>query len=532
MSSSTRISFGWLLIFLLAALLLTAGGRIAPHDEETVFRMTANLLERGQLTVTQQTFTVEPQTYPLFLPHLQPRTQDTTWTGLASNGQRYPLYTHAQPLLQTPLYLIARFMAGGADSLRAVIVVRFGVSLLNPIVLALTGWVMALFGRRLGFSDRLCVALGVTYSLGTIALVYAHTNFSDPTLGLLITLAVYGGFRARSEPATRWYALIGVACGTAMYLRERALILLPILLGYAVIGRPRPTLRMVAALLLPVAIGGGLLGAWNWLRFGTPFTVGYADWVPGTGFETPLILGLFGLLISPGKGVLWYSPIVWLGLPGLVAMWRVRRAEAVTITLLSIISLIFYALYSFWTGGWNWGPRYLLPLLPLWLLAMGQWLQTTTSTRRRAMWGLLLGLTMLLNLPAALVDQSRYMVAFSERDPQHYLDRAILSVEDSPLTQQWPTAIELVGGYTRSETWLAAQSAIDQHLQSYRGGTSVEELSTHLMWVDEFFRLNVPDLWFLHLILLGFSPLVIGLVVIGLVIILMVSSRRIWQPVS
>lgn len=532
MPASTRIPFGWLLIFLLVALSLTAGGRIAPHDEETVFRMTANLIEHGQLTVTQQTFTVEPQPFPLFLPHDQPRTQDTTWTGIAPNGQRYPLYTHAQPLLQAPLYLIVRLMVGGADSLQAIAMLRFGVSLLNPIILALTGWLMALFGRRLGFSDRLSVALGVTYSLGTMALVYAHTNFSDPTLGLLITLAAYGGFRARSEPATRWYALVGVACGTAVYLRERSLILIPVLLGYAVIGRPRPAVRMLAALLLPVAIGGGLLGAWNWLRFGTPLTVGYADWVPGTGFETPLILGLFGLLISPGKGVLWYNPIVWLGLPGFITLWRVRRAEAVMITLLSITSLIFYALYSFWTGGWNWGPRYLLPLLPLWLIAMGPWLHAATSTRRRTMWGLLLGLTVLLNFPATLVDQSRYLVAFSERDPQRYLDRAILSVADSPLTQQWPTAIGLLGSYTRSGTWQAAQSAIDQHVQNYRGGTSVEELSTYLMWVDEFFRLNVPDFWFVHLILLGFSPLVIGLAVIVLVLVLMVSSRRVWLSIA
>ena len=68
MTSLRKIPFLWLLIFLLSLLLLTAGGRLAPQDEETTFRMTANLIESGRANITEQTFTVEPQTYLGFLP--------------------------------------------------------------------------------------------------------------------------------------------------------------------------------------------------------------------------------------------------------------------------------------------------------------------------------------------------------------------------------------------------------------------------------------------------------------------------------
>ena len=82
-----HVQFPWLLIFLLATLLLTAGGRTAPQDEETAYRMAANLIESGRFTITTQDFTLEVQPFPGFLPHLQPRTYITTWAGPGRDGR-------------------------------------------------------------------------------------------------------------------------------------------------------------------------------------------------------------------------------------------------------------------------------------------------------------------------------------------------------------------------------------------------------------------------------------------------------------
>jgi hypothetical protein len=527
MSRLRRPPFFWLLIFLLAILILFAAGRIAPHDEETVYRMTANLIEHGQLTLTQQTFTLEPQTYPGFLPHILPREQATTWTGLAPNGVRYPLYTHAQPLLQIPLYVIGRIIGGPPNNLMAVALTRFTVSLLDPIAVALTGWLIALFGLRWGFSNRLSIGLGLIYSLCAMPLVYTHTNFTDPVLALLMTLAAYSAYRARADGEWPWLLWMGVALGLALYLRERSLIVLPIFVGYVIVTRRVRALRGWIALLLPIGLAGLALAVWNWVRFGSPVTVGYANWVPDTGFGTPLLLGLYGLLISPGKGLLIYNPIVWLGVIGLIALPR-RRDEAVLFILIALVSLVFYASYNFWTGGWNWGPRYMLVLMPFLLLGAGDWVHShPTRLWRSALIGLSV-LTLALNMPALLVDQSRYLVGFGERDPDHYLERAVLRIEDSPLTQQWPTVFEVAAMYARPETWMAAQQALDAHLQSYHGDNDLESLSTHLMWVDEFFRLNVPDFWFAHLILLGFLPIVVGLIVATLLGVVIVAGRHVW----
>lgn len=526
-----RVPFGWLLIFLLSILLLLAGGRLAPRDEETTFRMTANLIERGQLTLTQQDFTVEPQPYAAFLPQAAPRTQATTWIVPGPNGESYPLYTHAQPVLQIPLYLIGRLIGGPAADLSGVVWTRFFVSLLNPIVVALTGWLIALFGRRWGFSDRLSIGLGVTYSLGTMAVVYTHTNFSDPLLALLFTLAAYSAYRATADQRGRWLIVSGVALGLALYLRERALIWLPLYLAYLLFTRRARTVRDWLAVLVPIGCGAAALALWNSVRFGSPVVVGYASWVADTGFEAPIAVGLFGLLISSGKGVLLYNPIFWLGFAGLFTMLRRRRAEAIFFLSFCVVALGFYARYNFWTGGWNWGPRYLLPLLPFLLLAAGDWVHAHPIRLRRSLLIGLCALTLVLNWPALLVDQSRYLVALEGRDPQHYLDRSILRIEDSPLVQQWPVVIDLASWYARPETWGAAQQALDEHLAAYAGDGSFESLSTHLMWVDEFFRLNVPDFWFVHLPLLGLSPVFIGLLALALLGVTICSAWKVWLMV-
>ena len=239
-----------------------------------------------------------------------------------------------------------------------------------------------------------------------------------------------------------------------------------------------------------------------------------------------LLLGLYGLLISPGKGLLFYTPIAWVGLIGLISMWRRWRAEAVLFGLIIVAEIGFFAVYEFWTGGWNWGPRYILPIVPLLILAAGAWVQANPTKLRRAIVGGLIAIGIAVNLPAVLVDHSRYLVEFGERDPVHYLDRSILRVEDSPVVQQWPTVVELASLYARPETWAAAREAVEARLQAFQGGGDVEAISTHVMWLDEFFRLNVPDFWFIHWLLLGFPPIPIVLLTLGLLAVTLVSGAR------
>jgi hypothetical protein len=46
--------------------------------------------------------------------------------------------------------------------------------------------------------------------------------------------------------------------------------------------------------------------------------------------------------------------------------------------------------------------------------------------------------------------------------------------------------------------------------------------------LDEFFRLNMPDFWFVHLPLWGFSPLIVGFFALALLGMVVFSAWKVW----
>lgn len=91
-----------------------------------------------------------------------------------------------------------------------------------------------------------------------------------------------------------------------------------------------------------------------------------------------------GFFLWPGKGLLWYSPLVILGLLGLRGMHadQPRIARALVASLL--LGTLVVSMISFWSDG-TWGPRYLVALAWIPLLAIA-W-SATTAVRRRVLYG-------------------------------------------------------------------------------------------------------------------------------------------------
>jgi hypothetical protein len=86
------------------------------------------------------------------------------------------------------------------------------------------------------------------------------------------------------------------------------------------------------------------------------------------GFAQPLLSGLYGLLLSPGAGLLVYVPVLIVGFAGFPSLARAWRLEAALIAAVVLLRLLFFARWWDWPGGATWGPRYIVPLIPLMLL--------------------------------------------------------------------------------------------------------------------------------------------------------------------
>ncbi|MEV0228386.1 hypothetical protein [Nonomuraea sp. NPDC050786] len=132
------------------------------------------------------------------------------------------------------------------------------------------------------------------------------------------------------------------------------------------------TRRLRSGLAVAAAVAVVLLEAW--IRRGNPFETGYGDdrgpktimpFSGQPGLSYPIFFGLLSLLLSFGKGLLFFAPGLFLpvrrriaALPGragvdLTALYRMWMAFVVGLVLL-------YSTYWSWSGSTFWGPRYLL----------------------------------------------------------------------------------------------------------------------------------------------------------------------------
>ena len=71
----------------------------------------------------------------------------------------------------------------------------------------------------------------------------------------------------------------------------------------------------------------------------------------------------YTLLISNERAWIYYSPILFLGLPGIFILYKTKKNKNITIVLVSIIltNILVYSMFSDPWGGWAFGPRYLIP---------------------------------------------------------------------------------------------------------------------------------------------------------------------------
>jgi hypothetical protein len=357
----------FVVLALVFALFLLYLGYMSAFDSDRMYQVAAGLAEYGR-----------PTRYPGF----------STWTK----------YGFGQPLLAVPFYLLGKVgvLLGGAFDP----VTRLAVSLTNLPVTALTCWLLYRASRRFA-SPTISLAVAATYLLATPALNYGRTFFSEPAGGFLLLAALLLIIPpSPDEPLrTRRALLAGLCLGAMIFLKPAFAVYIPApalaVVWLAFSGHSgattddRPPLRFTSYVLrfvrrlAPIALFAlgpiaGLLvqGGYNYLRYAPlPNAFLRTGYEKEPGFSTPLLEGLGGILFSPGKSIFLYAPVLLLAPVGLWLMYRRREASGrLTVMLLLAevaAGLIFNALWWAWTGNFAWGPRLIMPVLPLlvWPLA-------------------------------------------------------------------------------------------------------------------------------------------------------------------
>jgi hypothetical protein len=205
-----------------------------------------------------------------------------------------------------------------------------------------------------------------------------------------------------------------------------------------------------------------LLFWYNRFRFGSIWETGYSLWAAQRGldnFSNPLLLGLVGELVGPGKGVLVYCPILMLVLVGCRAFLRSRRNLGYCLILASVGYLMFFAKYKAWHGDNAWGPRYLAFLIPYWMLFVGaaweSW-EGPKSFRWRLIGRTVVAASFLLQVAGVSVDMNlHYLRLIRDRVIQNvetyaYPSKLYFDLQYSPLLNRFEEIGQAVGALSSS----------------------------------------------------------------------------------
>ncbi len=308
-----------------------------------------------------------------FVPWLRANVWYTPSVIHPANGHYFSSYPIGGALLVTPLYLPLAFTGlRHWDTASLVMLARIAQKFAAATVTALSAVLLLLLLKRITTTPwawclTLVYALATeTWSISSQAL-WQHGPGELAIVGCFYCLERGTGHRAPSG----WLWLCGACAAAAFVIRPTNLALLPAVLVGLWFAKATLTQRLrnfARTLAVPLA-GGVVLASYNWYVF-QRLTGGYAMTV----LHGSILPGIAGLFLSPGRGLLIYTPVALFALCAFSASASSARRQH---SLLMITAVVFIILESLvisrsiiWWGGYCWGPRLLTELVPPLVLLM------------------------------------------------------------------------------------------------------------------------------------------------------------------
>jgi hypothetical protein len=421
-------------------------------------------------------------------------------------------YGIGQSLAQLPAYLFADVVSSGAKNIEPTLVKYFIVSFTNAAISSGVCVLVFLLCLALGYGRGTSLYVVALAGFGAMLWPQSKTLFSEP----LQTLCLTGGFsfamswRARGGKARAAAAgfLLGLLCATKPVMAAAAA---PVVVYFVDGIRVKKNFLKEAP---SICFFFGFLVIWtvwvlyyNHIRFGDVFDFGYlggADRDGIHGFNTPLLVGLHGFILSSGKGLVFYAPVAALSILGYKPMAKRFGAEAATIVAISIAAAVACAKWNAWHGDYSWGPRFMGPVVPLLAIMFGAALKSEgarASSAMKAVAAAVFAVSLFVNMLGVFVNENEFIL-MTKRHPAFGLPyvNAGAELRDDLLNVHYIPEYSPLAGH-----WWILKNMV------FRGGTTDAELSDRMR--DDFpwrnlspaiqptnaARAALPDAWWHYL---------------------------------
>ncbi|HQP84709.1 MAG TPA: hypothetical protein PLL76_00515 [Thermoanaerobaculia bacterium] len=319
-------------------------------------------------------------------------------------GDSSSRYGMGLSLLYAPFFWIARALHAVSPGLPTTPV----FALLPILSLSACAWGVARAAANLGAAPLAQWLAGSASILATPLWAYAGSDFSEPLQVALVASSLAALTALRTGPSLRRALLAGALLGSLPLVKSSLWLVSAPLLVVAALSRPAsaapaprrkaPGRPAAVMLVLRGVLLGGLPPVALWAALDLVRFRGVLGGYPGEGFSHPLVDGLLKLAVYPNKGLLVYAPLTLFAIPGLIVLRKRDPALAIGLLISASALVLSGATWWAWEGQASWGPRLVLPAVPIAVLASVLFLGTARA-------GVALALALagaLVNLPGAL----------------------------------------------------------------------------------------------------------------------------------
>lgn len=270
-------------------------------------------------------------------------------------GRVVSIYPILPGLFNVPVYAAAGALGVDpyADRIRLSMI---SASLIGALSVAFLFLALERLARR----RSTAVLLAAAYALGTCVWSVASRGMFQHGPSLLLQSIALWLLARGNGPSVAWS---GLFLGLAVVNRPMNL-LVAAPLAVAVWWKHRDRALAFSAL---AAVPLLLRAAYARAYWGSFFSMAQVDPFPAvSNFGGNAARGLAGLLISPSRGLLVYSPIFFFTALAILPAWRLRREQPLYLALLAgaLAILLVTSKWTIWWGGHAYGYRLLIEMLP------------------------------------------------------------------------------------------------------------------------------------------------------------------------
>lgn len=338
---------------------------------------------------------------------------------------------------------------------------------LNIFIMALAALSVYMIALQRGY--RLAVAWwgALIFGVATAAWPYSRWIFREPVMSLFVLWAFHFATQIHQrmeqhQSVWRQALLAALAIVAAILTKQIGWLILPAVLislfPSRVVWR-----HALPAIVILVLILGTLISVVLFLQpdveEGRYSVTRWTDLDTLTWKSVPE--SLLGYHVSPSRSLWLFSPILAVGWIGAVMLWR--RGEWRLVLGPALALIVVSASYgvtrqsTVWNGGWGWGPRYMVPFLPvlmLWVLPVLEWLfHKPTMLKQYSAW--------LAFIPLLMVSVGIQWLGLGVPYTNYYTELQFNLFDDPTRFDEWQKWADY--------NWVWSESQIPYHWHHFSG---------------------------------------------------------------